>query len=263
MKSQKSDDELLMDSLEKYNVPYPSEDEINSTINELIQYVPKRKSPFKAFLNSLKPLVNGSLFNIKFMDKSFWIYSLVLFILGILVVNNLETNPYVVLITLSPTPFVIGLVEIFRGREEGALEIEMTCKISPQQMVLSKFITIILYNILLNSFLSHFILWKYPNLLLWKVILMWLTPLFLVGSISFLVAANIRGNFAISIVFSVWIIFSFTILTNEKILNYIMNLNIFFYIGAIILGFFIISRQIYKFTNDYISERSEYFGTNY
>lgn len=256
MKYQKNDDELLMELLEKYNVPFPDENKINSTIDELRQYMPKKESIFKTILNS-------SLFNIQFMDKRFWIYSLILFILGLFLVKNSETSPYTVLITLSPIPFIIGLIEIFRGREENVLEIEMSCKTSPQQVILSKFIIIISYNILLNSLLSYFIFWNIPDIILWKITLLWLTPLFLVGSIAFLMAAKIRGNFTITILFSIWIIFSFSLLTNENILNKIMNINILFYIIAIVLGCFIIGKQISKFTNDYISERSEYFGTNY
>lgn len=193
-------DQEFREFMNEYTVEYPGEEAIMQTIDTLRPYVKqpevRRKTGFPFSLAMLKML---------HIRTSFWLLNALFFVGGLLAWGVWEGNPYSIMLLLSPVPFLLGLLEVFRGRDEGLMELEMSCKYSAQQIMLSKMLVIGSYNLLLSFILLIiFGLFGEP-LLLSKIIIFWVTPFTAASSIGLAVANRVRSMISIPFTLTIWI----------------------------------------------------------
>ena len=251
----KDDLNKLIDNLEWYVVKMPSQSDINNTIDNLRDIVPRKISRTKIL--DLLEIASGE---IRFMSSTYWIISLVLFILGVYliwmnggsIINS--RNPYISAVILAPVPFILGIIEIFRGREEGVIELELSCKISIGEIMFSRLIIICIYNILLNTMLSIVLIYFNSGILFWKITLMWLTPFTVISGIGLVLVRKLRGSYVAAIFTGVWMVLIMTILTQKKVMDKLMGINATVYAVLIIIGTILMIVQIKSY-----SQRSSSF----
>lgn len=252
----------LIDNLECYIVDMPSEDEINNTIENLRKFVPYKKTKNKSF--KIFNLLGRASKEIGFMSSSYWLVSIILFILGTYsiwmnggsITNN--RNPYISAVLLAPVPFILGIIEIFRGREEGMIELELSCKVSIGEIMVSRLIIICIYNILLNSLLSAMLMHFNSGILFWRMIFMWLTPFTVISGIGLVLVSRMRGSYVALLFTSIWIVFVMAVLTQKKIVESIIGINTAAYCILTIIGAVIMVVQITRYwkRNNSFFERS-------
>lgn len=183
--------------LDDYTVEYPNDEAIAQTIDVLRAYVKtpdKKRSPF--FPLRLRQL---------HIRPVFWILNALFFSCGLLAWGVWEGDPYMIMLMVSPVPFILGLLEIFRGRDEGLLELEMSCEYSGQQLMLMKLTAVGVYNVLLCFVLiAIFSVFGEP-LLLSKLVIYWATPLTVTASIGFALAWRVRGPVFAPVALVIWL----------------------------------------------------------
>lgn len=188
----------------RFGVPYPDELEIDRTVQAARIQMRISHTPESRF-TGLHGLIRLALSEVSLARPFFWVASLLLYSIGAIVPWIMETiSPMYILFVLSPIPFMLGLVEVFRGRDEGMLELEMSCTYNAVSVMLAKLWVIGIYNIVLNVVIS---LWFAGVTDAWapgEFIRVWLAPFAIVCGISLLVASRLRGSYAIMGVLLVW-----------------------------------------------------------
>ncbi|OEH94244.1 hypothetical protein [Bacillus solimangrovi] len=231
------------DSLNDFSVEFPSEEDMYQTIETLRQYVPNQQE--KTIFNKLSDLLHLSAIEFFFIDKSFWLSNLAFFTLGLLFGMTAEVNPYVAIMVLSPIPFLVGLLEVFKGKDDNVNELISTLKYSAQQLVLARMVIIGAYNFGLSigliSLLSFF---GEGQLILTKILLYWIIPFMLVASLGLWLAQKIKGQLAAPITVLIWISFSMMYMSSETVMTYVESRPSFYYILTIILAAVFLFQQI-------------------
>ncbi|MDX8361962.1 MULTISPECIES: hypothetical protein [Bacillaceae] len=234
-------------TLDDFSVEFPSEDEMYQTIDTLRQYVPERQQ--KSKLDKLADLLRLSTKEIFFIDKSFWITNLTFFLIGFLLTMNTSGNPYFAIMLLSPVPFLLGLLEVFKGRDRNFLELELTCKYNAQQLMLSKMVVTGVYNFILMVFLITLLSFTGDGqMLLTKVLMYWILPFTLVASFGLLLASKLKGQIAAPLTVILWISFVGIYMSNEQLITYMESRPVIFYIIAFLLAVTFFIFQIKKIT---------------
>lgn len=228
-------DEESISLLDEFSVDFPQENEIDLTMKALEKYIPKRKQSFN-YIEKIKYLLKRAIIDISFISIYYWIGVFSLFILGYITTVENQGNPYVTLLSLSPVPVIIGILEIFRGGEEGVFEIEMVCKTTPNELVLSRFILINFYSIILNSVLSLAFVGKNFNINLWRITLLWLTPLIFIEGVAMLISIKWRSKYVSLILLSIWGTLGIALVNLDDLMNKIIYVNIGVYIFIMLLG---------------------------
>lgn len=244
--------------LEHYVVPFPSEEEIGAVVDRLRCYVPDikeqqrkqtQKKPFRTMGNMPGSMADRMLKawsqaglkiirtlaiagrEISFIDDTYWIVTLGLFVAGILTLwfgdspTMTGNNPYRLVILYSPVPFVLGMLELLRGRDEEVLELELSCKSTITEVLLSRLIIICIYNILLNLLLSAILAAFGSHLELARMTMLWLTPFTLVAGISLLAASRMRGGYLVTIFSAIWMIIAMSLLSQKAVMERIEQLD--------------------------------------
>ncbi|KLU62376.1 hypothetical protein CEB3_c12370 [Peptococcaceae bacterium CEB3] len=249
--------------LRKYSVPVPNEAAVDATIQELRQYVPAKRNFYRMQWENFTGIVRLSALDLDYMSKSYWLISAAIFILGYIIITGTVHNPYLCLIALAPMPFILGMIEVFKGREQGVLEIELSCRITPQQVMLSKLLLIGLYNIALNTVLSVALSLFHPGLILWQITLSWLTPLAVVSSLTLWLAQHIRGGYAVTAVLGLWLSATLSLSTQPMVADRLMHLNLMIYGLAIMISALWLGIQLKKMMSRYSYERSGIYEFDY
>ncbi|MBS4537665.1 hypothetical protein GOQ27_04270 [Clostridium sp. D2Q-11] len=254
----------LWSMMDSYTVEYPDEEEIDNTINELRQYVPEKEKE-EYFIDRFHYLLNKSMIEISFISKPFWIMSFILFIMGLITMYfNKYINPYLLAMVISPLPFTFGLIEIFKSRDKGMMEIEMSCKTSYGEVLLSKLTIIGFYNIVLNTIFS-LIISSISNVDFLRLTLIWFAPFTFISGISLWLSMKIKSSYTMTIIVSIWIGMIGTLLnTPYELIERILWMNITIYIGISILGISMSFIQIRSFIRKNISHKGRgLFEVNY
>lgn len=240
--------------MESYTVELPGEEEIDKTINELRQYVPDKKKEHH-FIDRFYYLLQKGMMEISFINKSFWIISSLLFAIGVIwTYFNQDIDPYLLTMILSPLPFTFGLVEIFKSRDKCMMEIEMTCKISYGEILLSKLTIIGFYNIILNTIFTMF-LYSISDFNFLRLTIMWFTPFTFISGISLWLSMKIKSSYTMTIIVSLWISLIMTLINTPLMLDRLLLVNISVYVGISIVGISISIIQIKSFMRKNISRK--------
>ena len=255
MKMQKADFEAV-DHLEEqetkalkkilsdYTVPFPSDYQIDATIKTLRQYVPSKQKTYERYSEKLEILFNRTLIEAGLISKTYWLSSVVLFIMGYLITYRTNSHYYGVAV-LAPLPFILGLIEVYRGREQGVLEIELTCKISAREIMLSRLVVIGLYSTLLNTLFSAIIGLIMPEVVMWRVLLSWIAPFTFTSSLALWLAMRLRGGFAVTAVLSIWMVVVLAVLSSQPALQYLAQVDVLVYMFVSGLGVILFLFQLH------------------
>ncbi|MBZ9686911.1 hypothetical protein G9F72_011300 [Clostridium estertheticum] len=251
--------EDLLRYMQHYTIELPSEEEIDVTIEVLRQYVPIKNERLTKFCQ----LIGMAAGEIAFISKIYWTFCTVLFLVGYFVSIN-QINPYITIMALAPLPSILGIVEVFKGRDSGVLEIELSCKISAIEIMLSRILVIGIYSIFMNTALSALLYMFRSNIDLWKLSVLWLTPFTLVSGVSLWIAMKIKGDYAVGAIVSVWSMVILYTYMNKELVNSIMQLNTAIYMIILSISILMLALQLKALINRYnnIFERGNQIEIN-
>lgn len=182
--------EQFIDVFNDYSVEYPTQNEIDQCIENLRIYVPKKKSLLQIF----EKLLSRGQIEISYINKLYWIISILVFLITFKLAINMSINPYKVIMSISPIPLLLGLIEVFKGKENNMLELELSFKISGKEIIISRIIIIGIFNIILNTVMSLLFFKSGIDVELLKINILWIVPFVWINLITFIIAKNIRDT---------------------------------------------------------------------
>ncbi len=232
--------------MSEYGVPFPPVHKIDFTVDTLRQYVPSKRQSHQKYFDRLGMLLDRAISEVNFISKIYWLASFVLFVTGYIVAVKAYWNFYGPIVILAPMPFVLGMLEVFKGREKGVLEIELTCKISAREIMLSRLVLIGLYNILLNTLFSTALSILIPEIVLWKILLLWITPFTGVSAVALWLAMKVRGGYAVTLLISGWVVAALTVISSPLFIELFEQVNILGYVIINGLGVVLLLLQVQK-----------------
>jgi hypothetical protein len=226
--------------LDEFSVDFPGEEEIERTIMEIHQYVPKPKSKMLNMSN-LKNLLLLSGREVLYISRLFWILNFVFLVFGSILTFLGHSNPYWTLFVLSPIPFVTGLIEVFKSRDHGLMELESSLKYSVQQVILSKLLIVGLFNFVLNVVLiAMFAFELHIRFNLTALLTYWVMPFTLVSSISLVISTKFRSVIASPILIAFWFALGLFISAANQSTTFIKDMGIVANLVVIVISVIII-----------------------
>lgn len=255
-----SEFEEMVDRLTKYEVKLPNEYEINQTVEMamLHLHVEKKKS------TKLKDLVKLAQSEMTFFSRSYWLVSLLIYAVGVLF-TGAGISPYVVMVGLAPVPFILGLMEVFKNRDSGMLELEAACKFNAASVVLAKLLVTSVYNIVLNLVASIGFAAMGQNVQMLMLMIYWLAAFAVVCGLAILVVTRVRSSDAVIYLLTTWGILCFAAVSIPFVYELILNLSPVICVAIITVGVIFTSyqvKQLYVRTKTYF-ERNESFEINF
>ena len=262
-------DSELESILQQYRVELPEVQRIDSTIDVLRKYVPDIREDAResSMMNVGRRWINLwkiAAADIGMFSKLYWISCLILFGAGVWMGVTVQQMPAIVVILFSPLPFVIGLIEVFKGREQGVLEMELACKVSAQELMLSRLLFILLNSLVLNTCLSGLLYLDRGDISFWGLTWTWFTPFIIVASSSLWLAMRIRCTVSSMVTISIWMAVGMILLTRPDMLTHMMDLHIFILILVNAGAVYLLIRQGWKLLRNhtFIAEGSLSYGAN-
>ena len=235
--------------LDSYVVSRVDEEKIDSTIDILKAYMPKEEVQVikyeETFLEKIKNNIDLVKFQFGLISKEYLIASLLLILVGTITTIKLDLSVYVSASIVAPIPILLGIFEIIKGREENVWELELSYKYSLREIDLSRLIIINTLSILMSIIISIALNNTYSQINLFKMISIWLIPIFLVGSISLVITSMYRSINGIALCISIWILGAVSISVYEKMAN-ITNINTLMVLGISVIATVIASKLFYK-----------------
>jgi len=260
---------MLESVLQQYRVELPEEQRINTTIDVLRQYVPDisenpREVSMMSYWRRWINLWKIAAADIGMFSKLYWISCLILFGAGVWMGVTVQQMPAIVVILFSPLPFVIGLIEVFKGREQGVLEMELACKVSAQELMLSRLLFIVMNSLILNTCLSGLMFLVRGDISFWGLTWTWFTPFIIVTSSSLWLAMRIRCTVSSMVTISIWMAVGMILLTRPDMLTRMMDLHILITILVNAVAVYLLFRQGWKLLRNhtFIAEGSLSYGAN-
>lgn len=255
-----SEIEEMVDRLYKYEVKLPSECEINQTVEMAMMHlqVKKKKS------TKLKDLMTLAQLEITFFSRSYWLVSMVFYVVGMLF-TRVGISPYVIMVGLGPIPFILGLVEVFKNRDSGMLELEASCKFNAASVLLSKLFVTAVYNIVLNFVASIGFIAIGKNVQILMLTMYWLVAFVVVCGLAIVVVVRIRSRNAMIYLLMTWGIVWFAAVSVPVIYELILKVSplicVAVIIGGVIFTLYQV-KQLYIRTKTYF-EGNESFEINF
>lgn len=218
-----ADYEAIRSLLMPYGVELPPDKGVDQTIEALRRHVPVKPAAVPPAKRRWGDLMRRAGADIAMFSRLYWLGCLILFGAGLWFTLNAAQFSHTAVILLAPLPFMIGLLEVFKGREQGVLEIELACKISVQEIMLSRLLFILLHSLVWNTCLSGLLYLVWDDFSFWSLTWSWFTPFIIVASISLWIAMRIRGTSAIMVLTVVWISLGMIV---PNVMPYLMGINI-------------------------------------
>lgn len=239
----------IEDFLDSYVINKVDEQKIDSTIDILKSYMPKQEVQVikeqSIFLERFKNNIDLVKFQFSLISKIYFISSLLLILVGTITTIKLNLSIYLSASIIAPIPILLGIFEIIKGRDENVWELELSYKYSLREIVLSRLIIINIVSILISIIISIGLKITYSEINLFKMISIWLIPIFLVGSISLAITSIYRSINSIALCIAIWILGVLSISIYEKI-AVITNINTFIVLGVSVISVVIASKLFYK-----------------
>jgi len=203
--------ETIERELKELTVDYPSEDEINQTIFALYEHVPERKRTLRDFMKRIKELLKLSGKEFLHISSYFWIANLLFLSFGI-AGTYFYSDPLMTLFILSPIPFLTGLLEIFKSRDQGLMELESTLKYTAQQLIFSRMFIVSGFNLILNVSLIAWFYWATDIVFqLSQLLVYWGMPLTLISALGLFLTTKYRGTISSPILVFSWFVVGYSI----------------------------------------------------
>ena len=252
----------IEDFLDSYIINKVDEKKIDSTINILKSYMPKQEvqaiKEQSIFLERMKNNIDLVKIQFSLIGKVYFIVSLLLILVGTITTIKLNLSIYLSASIIAPIPILLGIFEIIKGRDENVWELELSYKYSLREIVLSRLIIINVVSILISIIISIGLNNTYSEINLFKMISIWLIPIFLVGSISLAITSIYRSINSITLCIAIWILGVLSISIYEKIAE-ITNINTFIVLGMSVISVVIASKLFYKKSINSIDYSTFYF----
>ncbi len=241
------EDEVNMDLeieefLASYTVEKVEDEDIENTVEVLRSYMPKKK---KSSNNITFPYMSLIKNEITYINKIYWIGSLIFIVIGLSFVSINKASPYNYLLQISPIPIILGILEVLKGSEDKVWELEMSFKYSFRQLVLVRLLIVMCFSALINIFLMVMFFKTIPEMTLLKLFFSWITPFSLVGTGSLIIVSKFRTKNSVILCLSIWSIIA--IYANEYFAHEIEAFSSMFtlaFIGASV-GIFIYSVYVF------------------
>ncbi|UAL47184.1 ABC transporter permease [Sutcliffiella horikoshii] len=189
-------------NLKEYDVEFPSEEEMMSTIESIRPHVPRKQNMFKP----LADLVRHSGQEIFRISPLFWGAN------GLLVLISLvaffmadELDPYFTIMILAPLPTIAGVLELMRSKNSGMLELELSLKYSWQELLLSRMLVIGGFNVSVNIAFTAVLSFVVADVWFAKMTLYWLTPFTLLMAVSLVIISRFRKFHIVTVTLVSWI----------------------------------------------------------
>ncbi|MEC0125547.1 hypothetical protein [Paenibacillus pabuli] len=242
--------------LDEYAVDFPSEMEIDRMIRALDAHMPDQagvrpKPSYGRSMRELFQLVRGE---VAVFHKSYWLVCSLLLLLGFWLGTHSKIDPYMSGLVLVPVPFVLGLLEVFKGRDQGLMEIELTCKITAQQLMLTRLIVVLAGNMAFIFLLMLAISGGTDSSISWSAIGLWYTQLMIAAGASLWLAMRVRGGTAVSIFLTLWFGLIWLALSNPKFIALFQSIQPSVQIAIALCGVILLISQIYQMARKYTSQ---------
>lgn len=239
-------EEEVTDFLEHYTVEYPDEIAIDQTVEALREYVPTPRSKRARVRERMEGLLHHAVRELSTIGGLFWIMNLVFFLGGFSYVTILEGNPYLTLFFLAPIPMLLGLLEVFKGRETGLYEIELSCKYSAQQIMMSRLLIVGIYNGLLSMLLISTFSVVVDNILLMTLLGYWILPSVLVSSLGLFLSIQLRSSTSIPVTVGLWIATVAIVSSSVDIVRLLESITARVYVVILFISLLFLVSQIYR-----------------
>ena len=154
----------------------------------------------------------------------FWITNLVYLVTGLILVLFVGGDPYLTLFCLAPLPVLISFVEIFRSRDEGMIELELSLTYSPSDLMLSKLAIVGLFNLACNLLLIIVFNFFAEPIVLINLLKYWAVPYLLIITVCLFLSIKLRAVFAAPISIAILFTLGLSIAQLETIYQAIPNL---------------------------------------
>ncbi|WP_251860846.1 RNA polymerase sigma factor [Clostridium sp. Marseille-Q2269] len=240
----------FIDTFSDYSIQYPAESEIDQCVENLRVYVPKNKNLAQGFEKFLR---RGQI-EISYINKLYWIISIVIFLITFKLAISMNIDPYKVIILIGPIPLLLGLVEIFKGKENNMLELELSFKISGKEMVISRIIVIGIFNIILNTAISLVLFKTGLDIQILKINILWIVPFIWINLMAFIIAKKVRGYYVSLGAISLWVLLLYELFQNRNFMEKIIYINIGVYIALAISGIYLFYRVLKKYMKTEIKD---------
>ncbi|EJO5348092.1 hypothetical protein NRP93_002197 [Clostridium botulinum] len=235
--------EQFIDAFNDYSIEYPTKNEIDQCIENLRIYVPQKKSLLQGF----QKLLERGQIELSYINKVYWIITILTFLITFKLAINMNINPYKVVMLISPIPLLLGIIEVFKGKENNMLELELSFKISGKEMIISRIIIIGIFNIILNTAMSLLLFKSGIDVELVKINIFWIVPFVWVNLIAFLIAKNIKGYYVSLVAISFWIVLVSALFKNKYFVERIMYINVGAHIAMAVGGIYLYYRALKKY----------------
>ncbi|MGC5776427.1 hypothetical protein [Paenibacillus pabuli] len=253
--------------LDEYAVDFPSEMEIDRMIRALDAHMPDQagvrpKQSYGRSMRELFQLVRGE---VAVFHKSYWLVCSLLLLLGFWLGTHSKIDPYMSGLVLVPVPFVLGLLEVFKGRDQGLMEIELTCKITAQQLMLTRLIVVLAGNMAFVFLLMLVMSGGTGSSISWSAIGLWYAQLMIAAGASLWLAMRVRGGTAVSIFLTLWFGLIWLGLSNPQFVALFQPIQPSVQIAIALCGVILLISQIYQMARKYTSqtERGYSFDINH
>ncbi|WP_404446039.1 hypothetical protein LG307_20600 [Sutcliffiella horikoshii] len=192
----------VFSSLKEYDVEFPSEEEMMSTIEAIRPHVPKRKSVFEP----LAGLVRHAGQEIFRTSPLFWGANGLLVVISLFMFFTVEQlDPYFTIMILAPLPTIAGVLELMRSKNSGMLELELSLKYSWQELLLARILVVGGFNVLMNIGLTMVLSFVVADVWFVKMTLYWLTPFTVLTAVSLVIVSRFRRLHMVTATLVSWV----------------------------------------------------------
>jgi hypothetical protein len=157
-------------------------------------------------------------------------------------------------IVMVPVPFILGLLEVFKGRDQGLMEMELTCKITSQQLMLTRLIVVLSANMVFVLLLMLAISGGTGGSISWSVIALWYAQLMVAAGASLWLAMRVRGGTAVSLFLVGWFGLIWLILSDPRFISLVHSIQTPVLIVLAISGILLLISQIRQMSRKYTSQ---------
>ncbi|MFT8322029.1 MAG: hypothetical protein ABF649_14100 [Bacillus sp. (in: firmicutes)] len=195
-------------SLTEFDVEFPSEEEIMTTIQVLRPYVPQKEKTWKQLYDYSKIILKHSLNEVFYVSPLFWIANSIFLVTCLLGIFLTKESPYLIIMIFAPIPTITGLIEVIKSRNIGMAELEISLKFSFQEIILSKMVVVGGFNAVINLLATWVLSISYPTILIGKLLLYWITPFSVITALSLMLVSKIRNVYFITAGIVLWVVCS-------------------------------------------------------
>ncbi len=243
MNSMEMDNEI-QEFLDSYKVDFPNEEEMESSIEYIMANLLPAESRASLFQKRAKSLIVNCTREMLHFGWLFWALNGMFVLLGIISLIQWRTDPYITAFALAPLPFIVGIFEILKSKDEWLVELEMTLKYNAQQIFMSRLLLVGVFNLLINLAISFVSLALDPEIIYTKLLMAWTIPYVVVTGLAFLFAMKTKGNVASGITVAVWFAVCYGLIQTEELRDFLLKIRILEMAGILLAGVLVWTIQI-------------------